>query len=423
MTSVRAEWKTLTLHDWGMQAQSGFASGKHNSERLGIIHLRPMNISSDGRVVLNEVKHVEDNSGRRVQQGDVLFNNTNSDVWVGKTAYISSEHSFAFSNHMTRLRFPDNLIDPKFMAMKLHSLWMMGYFKEICSNHVNQASVSTRRLSQIQVSIPSIAEQRRIVEILEDHLSRLDAALADVKQARVKATQFRRSLFQAAFSDTLTLQGIVDLSELPADWREVSIKDVADVIRGVTYSKSQTMAKGMLGAVPLLRATNLEPGRLIYEDMVYVPESVVKPKQILQVDDIILAASSGSISVVGKSAQVRNSNGETFGAFCAVVRPKKVLGRYLGHWVQSPFVRDYWSSLAKGTNINNLKSSDIEGTKIPLPSVARQHQIVEILEDHLSRLDASMKIANKIEQDASSLRRSLLQAAFTGQLTREAIHV
>jgi type I restriction enzyme S subunit len=204
---------------------------------------------------------------------------------------------------------------------------------------------------------------------------------------------------------------------LPGWWSEGTISDVAEVIRGVTYSKADTLTSEGNDAVPLLRATNLEPGKIDYDDMVYIPKSGVKPRQFLQVGDVFLAASSGSISVVGKSAQVKFSNGETFGAFCAVIRPKTVNPKFLGLWVQTPFVRDLWSSAAKGTNINNLKSSDLLETKIPLPSLPEQERIVEILEDHLSRLDAALADVKQAKLKAAQFKLSLLNSAFTGTLT------
>jgi len=209
------------------------------------------------------------------------------------------------------------------------------------------------------------------------------------------------------------------MSELPDGWTLSKIAEVADVIRGVTYSKADTLSANDDGAVPLLRATNLEVNVIDYDEKVYVPVTVVRPHQYLRVNDIFLAASSGSISVVGKSAQVVKADGETFGAFCAVIRPKNVHPKYLAYWVQSPEIRDHWSATAKGTNINNLKQSDIAETSIPLPPIEFQHKIVEILEDHLSRLDASVALADGLEKQSAGLRRSLLQVAFTGQLTNE----
>ena len=273
------------------------------------------------------------------------------------------------------------------------------------------------------VTLPPIDEQHKIVELLEDHLSRLGAALADVQQAKVKAAQLRRSLLQAAFTGNLELGESSRMAELPETWKSSTIGEVAEIVRGVTYSKSDTLSATDNDAVPLLRATNLEVDSIDFEDMVYVPKRVVKAQQYLQLDDIFLAASSGSISVVGKSAQVVKTNGETFGAFCAVIRPKNINPKFLAYWVQSPATRDHWSATAKGTNINNLKPSDISETNIPIPPIDEQNKIVELLEDHLSRLDASVSLADAMEKQSNGLRRSLLQAAFTGQLTKEVLIV
>ena len=286
-----------------------------------------------------------------------------------------------------------------------------------------QPFISKEDARDIEIAYPHIDEQHKIVELLEDHLSRLDAALADVKQAKNRATQFRRSLLQAAFTGNLELGESSRMAELPETWKSSTIGEVAEIVRGVTYSKSDTLSATDNDAVPLLRATNLEVDSIDFEDMVYVPKRVVKAQQYLQLDDIFLAVSSGSISVVGKSAQVVKTNGETFGAFCAVIRPKNINPKFLAYWVQSPATRDHWSATAKGTNINNLKPSDISETNIPIPPIDEQNKIVELLEDHLSRLDASVSLVDAMEKQSNGLRRSLLQAAFTGQLTKEVVSV
>lgn len=197
-------WDTNTLKDWGMQAQSGFASGAHNSEGKGVIHLRPMNVSRGGKLDFENYKSVEDSTSRRIAKGDILFNNTNSDELVGKTAIIDVDGDFAYSNHMTRLRFPKDRVNHKYMAILLHSLWMSGYFKEICSNHVNQASVSIKRLEQVIVSLPTIDEQDKILELLDIQLSRLDASISLVEALEYQSNGLRRSMLQSAFTGQLT---------------------------------------------------------------------------------------------------------------------------------------------------------------------------------------------------------------------------
>jgi len=81
---------------------------------------------------------------------------------------------------------------------------MNGYFESICSNHVNQASVSRKRLQAVEVVVPPLLEQERIVEILEDQLSRLDTSLAVADAVEERSAALRRSLLHSAFTGRLT---------------------------------------------------------------------------------------------------------------------------------------------------------------------------------------------------------------------------
>lgn len=195
-------------------------------------------------------------------------------------------------------------------------------------------------------------------------------------------------------------------------WPAVPLRDVADVVRGVTYKKEQARNRAMTGHVPLLRATNIGGSLDLNNGLIYVPESVVKASQQLQPGDIVLASSSGSLSVVGKSAPLRDAWDGTFGAFCAVIRSSaRIDARYLSLYLRSHTVRSRWSEAARGTNINNLKRGDLEETPIPCPPLDEQRRIVDLLEDHLSRLDAADKYLDASETRAGRLHDQLLGAA------------
>src|SRR5690606_16448940 len=73
-----AGWARATLEELAVEVQPGFASGKHNRDGDGIVHLRPMNITRSGAIDLSDARYVRDDSDRRVEYGDVVFNNTNS---------------------------------------------------------------------------------------------------------------------------------------------------------------------------------------------------------------------------------------------------------------------------------------------------------------------------------------------------------
>ena len=71
------------------------------------------------------------------------------------------------------------------------------------------------------------------------------------------------------------------------------------------------------------------------------------------------------------------------------------------------------------TNIRNIKTPQYMAHLVPLPQLDEQETIIQILDEQLSRLDSSLAIADLIEKKASAMRRSLLHAAFTGELTKE----
>ena len=206
--------------------------------------------------------------------------------------------------------------------------------------------------------------------------------------------------------------------QLPEGWEISTIGDVASFVRGVTYKKSEAREAAESGFIPLLRATNISSEVVSFNEYVYVPRFGVKGEQLLRQNDLVIATSSGSSSIVGKSAPILTNFEGTFGAFCAVLRPSsEVAPRYVHLFAQSPNVRDIWSNLARGTNINNLKSEQVLSTLIPLAPLAEQERIVEILEEQLSRLDAALESVRLVREKAAQFRRSLLHAAFTGTLT------
>jgi len=193
--------------DAASKIQPGFASGEHNTDRMGIPHLRPMNIDRQGNIDLNVLKYVSpDADSKRLKTGDVLFNNTNSPELVGKTTAIATSLDWGFSNHMTRIVFKGEVL-PKFGAYQLHYLWMAGYFLHNCVRHVNQASVSSQSLAKaVPFIIAPLGDQGRIVAEIERQFSRLDEAVASLKRAKTNLKRYKAAVLKAAVDGKLTEQ-------------------------------------------------------------------------------------------------------------------------------------------------------------------------------------------------------------------------
>ena len=205
--------------------------------------------------------------------------------------------------------------------------------------------------------------------------------------------------------------------DLPEGWTLSTVGEVAELVRGVTYSKQDASEIDEPGTVPLLRATNITDSGLDTEDRRWVPDDLVAANQELRAGDLLLVASSGSSSSVGRSALVV-SDGGTFGAFCAVVRANRsaVDHRFLGRLCQSPAVRQRWSLLARGTNINNLKRDHVLDTPLYLPPLAEQKRIVAELERRLSHVDQAVRGLTRAQRQVMATRRSVLNATASGAL-------
>ena len=204
ISQVPTGWATASVRELCGEPQPGFACGVHNRIGQGVVHLRPMNIDTLGRISLGDVKYVAGDELLRVQHGDVLFNNTNSPAWVGKTAPIIRPSNWAFSNHMTRLR-PANGVDSRFLAAQLQFLQDMGYFRHLCVNHVNQASIGGDVIGDaVPVLVAPEHEQSRIADRLDELFTDLSAGVAALERVKKKLKRYRSAVLHAAVTGRLT---------------------------------------------------------------------------------------------------------------------------------------------------------------------------------------------------------------------------
>lgn len=173
----------------------------------------------------------------------------------------------------------------------------------------------------------------------------------------------------------------------------VRVGDLSEQVRGVTYGKEDASKTPADGYLPVLRAGNITDFGLVYSDLVYVPAGKVSAKQKLRTGDIVVAASSGSLDVVGKTAPVLCDFEGGFGAFCKVLRPNaRVEANYFSQFFKTPRYRKIISALAAGANINNLRNEHLDELLVPLPPLPEQRRIAAIL-DQADALRAKRRAA------------------------------
>ncbi|WP_329534437.1 restriction endonuclease subunit S [Streptomyces sp. NBC_01450] len=396
-------WVRATLGELGVEVQPGFASGKHNRDGDGIVHLRPMNITRNGVIDLSDARYVNDESDRRVEYGDVLFNNTNSPALVGKTAWVDSLEPVAFSNHMTRLRGPEGL-DSKFLARQLHHFWSTGYFKTVLNNHVNQASVSRRVLLDTEIVVPPLAEQLHIVAEIDLQISHIEAGEEALQVGLQKVDEFRKSVICSAIP-----------TPLPDDWSEVTVEEAGKIDLGRQRHPSWHTGPEMK---PYLRVANVFEDRIDISDVKAMDFSDTGDRYTLKDGDVLLNEGQ-SPHLLGRPAIYRGiPEGAAFQNTLLRFRPNSWV---TSEWALLVFRRHmhtgrFTKESRITTNIAHLSAARLKTVEFPYPPVDKQEMIVKQVRRQLEdadRMDAELRI---VTTGSGELRAALLHAAFTGAL-------
>lgn len=446
-------WTAAYVGDFASELESGFACGAHSDVDIGVVHIRPYNVSREGNFDFETRKYVpSDHNEKRLKADDVLFNNTNSPDLIGKTAVVPRRAvGLAFSNHMTRVAFEDG-IDPAFAAHQLHYLWSSRYFLHRCVKHVNQASISTTDLGKtVPFVCPPTNEQRRVVDKIETLFAELDIGVESLTRARARLALYRQSVLKAAFEGRLT-----------ADWRAEHLDKLENPETLLTRIQDERTARYKQAlddwqeALTKWRA-NGEEGKKPAKPKRPRPISSLAMNAIgatnrltVELGDLISVSSGQGLTaaqMVDGPYPVYGGNGinghhnEYF-----LSEPNLVLGRVgakcgVTHitsgkcWITDNalivtplvdcFEPAYFKELLLFENLNKLGSSTgqpvISGSKIypvriDLPTKSEQAKIVEILEATLSNIEALEQQIDDGLTRAKALRQSILKRAFAGQL-------
>lgn len=145
---------------------SGQGVGRQDqvSEDEGILQIRPTNLGPRGSFLFQKNIFVPDEvRHKRLQKGDVIFNNTNSQELVGKSTYWDVDLEATYSNHITVLRVDEIKIFPEYLALILNLYQKANIFYSICTNWNNQSGVGIDVLLDLNIPLPPLALQEEII--------------------------------------------------------------------------------------------------------------------------------------------------------------------------------------------------------------------------------------------------------------------
>jgi type I restriction enzyme S subunit len=342
-------------------------------------------------------------------EGDIVMTKLGDPL--GVSAIVNGIPNGLIVADLVRIR-PSKVLT-KFLCYQLNSPRIQKYINEQ-QKGTTRPRVNLAMIRELPIYTPPNNEQHKILELLEDHLSRLDTALADVKQAKMKATQFRRSLLQAAFTGNLNYDG----ASLFAEWQTKTIGEIADTQLGKMLNKGKQTGEN---TVPYLRSVNVQWGRVDTSDlnqMDILPSELAK--FTVKKGDLLICegGESGRVAIWDREEPIGFQN-----ALHRVRAKSEVTNKYLYYYFEWLVKNQLIEHLFNGVTIKHFPQENLRSVEVSYPAIDEQRVIVELLEDHLSRLEISVSISNAMEKQSNGLRRSLLQAAFTGQLTKEEVSV
>jgi type I restriction enzyme S subunit len=261
--------------------------------------------------------------------------------------------------------------------------------------------ITLKTIREFPVPLPPIHEQRRITDILEDHLSCLDAAEQGLRRS------LRRLSSYEAVGLSLCREGI-----------ETPLGDVTEIQGGI---QKQPKRAPKQNAYPFLRVANVTKNGLDLDEVHLVELFDGELDRLrLKAGDLLVVEGNGSPSQIGRAALWDGSIADCVHQNHLIrVRPKPVLSApYLEAVWNSPQNRRELTDLASSSSgLHTLSVSKLKSLKVLVPTLDRQRELVaqvQGIRDRRRRLDTELNLAASRTQQ---LRRSLLAAAFSGRLT------
>lgn len=271
--------------------------------------------------------------------------------------------------------------------------------------------INVRALSALPVPVPPLHEQRRVVVVLEGHLSRLDAATRMLYQATARSVALGAAARRRLFEGLRRKSGLTLLLEVSSIANGQTPKGVLDL---VTSQPSP-------GSLPYFKVgdMNVGDGQWMEASRNYIAlDAAASVGLTVRPAGTVLIPKRGGAIATNKKRILRQSRCYDLNTM-GIIPDEKLDSRYLWHWLESVDL----AAIADGSNVPQINAPQIRRLSLPVPGLDAQRGVSEEL-DRLDQAVARIYGAVSISvQRGERLRDALLAAAFSGQLAGRLPHV
>lgn len=364
----------------------------------------------------------------RFQEGDIVLAKITPCMENGKFAVARNLHGgrAAGTTELHVLR-ASNIVESRYLLHFLLQEDVRSAARRAMRGAAGQLRVPPEFVAHLEIPLPPLAEQQRIVSAIEEHLTKLDAAVAALERARANVRNYRDAYAHAA------LAGMTDSMESTAhgtngnhqvnraqwvqeEWGTATLDDLAERITSGSRDWSPYYGKGVCVFV---LAQNVRRGRLdLSAKQLVGPPALHRDRERSRIakDDLLVTIVGAN---TGDACRVdRELNDHYVCQSVALIRLRdKSLASFVELYLNSE--GDGRAELlrrAYGQGRPHLNFDQLKTLSIPIPPrrvrdavVAGAQRVFSVLDRLDSQIDAEVK-------RASRLRQAILKRAFEGKL-------
>jgi type I restriction enzyme S subunit len=415
-----ANWKIKTLDELVDSTLIGLVKNKsEQGDNKAFIYIKMHNITADNKLDISKIVRVDalakEVDKYKLSEGDFLFNTRNSHELVGKSCIFSMPQMQAvlFNNNIMRIRFTPE-VDSKFIAYSFSSQYISEQLESIKNGTTNVSAIYYSSLKNVAITYPLLPEQKRIVAILDEAFEGIDRAIANTQKNLANA----RELFESYLNAIFTKKGDGWVQKKLGD---TEILQIIDGDRGTNYpQKSDFLSEGHC---LFLNTKNVRPDGFNFDSTMFITQEKDKllRKGKLKRRDVILTTRGtiGNIAIYDDSVKfehIRINSG------MLIFRPneKIIKSEYLFEILRSSILKSQIKKLTSGAAQPQLPIKTLVSFSLPVPtSLEEQSRIISNLHELQTETQRLETIYRQKITALNELKQSILQKAFTGELTAD----
>ena len=210
--------------------------------------------------------------------------------------------------------------------------------------------------------------------------------------------------------ETKCIEGEIPF-EIPEGWNWARLQSLSRVITDGDHQAPPQIASG----IPFLVISNIANGVICFDDTRFVPRTYfdeIKPQRVPQRGDLLLSV-TGSYGI---PAVVNTDRDFCFQRHIALIKPL-LSANFLSRVVSSSYCSKWFDKKATGTAQKTVALSILRSTLIPVPPLAEQRRIVDVLDKYLALVDEIERDRAELDVLLAQLKSKVLDLAVRGELT------